>query len=95
MIDQGLAFSAVRELESSKTINIVNIGSIYKDYNGNVVKTICVAQHFTENETLVIYERLIDHMIMAIPMRMFSDKVDKSKYPNSKQEYMFELLPDY
>lgn len=94
IISKGVAFSAIKDIDSVKAINIINIGSAYKDYNGNVVRVLCIAQHFIENETLVIYERLIDHMTMAIPMKMFSDRVDKSKYPNSKQEYMFELIPN-
>lgn len=57
-----------------------------------------LATHTETRETLVIYEalyRLQDPealRVFARPLDMFMSKVDKTKYPDIKQEYRFELL---
>lgn len=56
-------------------------------------KIIAFAQHTETGENLVIYQGLYSPFkICARPYDMFMGKVDKTKYPEAKQEYRFEVL---
>ena len=50
-----------------------------------------VAEHCETGERLVIYQEMWGkHRLLAMPMDKFLAKVDKEKYPDIKQEYVFE-----
>lgn len=50
-----------------------------------------VAEHTNTGETLVIFQEMWDkHRILAMPIDEFLAKVDKEKYPDIQQEYVFE-----
>ena len=50
-----------------------------------------VAEHTETNEKLVVYQEMAPpHRILAMPIEKFLAKVDKEKYPEVKQEYVFE-----
>ena len=51
-----------------------------------------LATHTETGEYLVIYRSLDTGKIWARPLEMFTSKVDKEKYPDSKQEYRFEFI---
>ena len=54
-------------------------------------KILAFASHTETGERLVIYRGLYPPFkICARPYDMFMSKVDKKKYPNSKQQYRFE-----
>ena len=54
-------------------------------------KILAFASHTETGERLVIYQGLYPPFkICARPYDMFMRKVDKKKYPNSKQQYRFE-----
>ena len=54
-------------------------------------KILAFASHTETGERLVIYQGLYPPFkICARPYDMFMSKVDKKKYPNSKQQYRFE-----
>lgn len=76
----------------------VVVGGIYKHFKGKLYKVLMIGYDSeTNNEEkpkkLVIYEALYDdHKIWVRPYDMFISPVDKTKYPDIKQEYRFELI---
>ena len=77
----------------------IKIGGIYHHFKGFIAKVITVAKHTETGETLVVYEsngKAVDSNhedgIYARPIDMFLSKVDRTKYPDVKQEYRFELF---
>ncbi|MGL4589526.1 MAG: DUF1653 domain-containing protein [Mycoplasmatales bacterium] len=70
----------------------VKIKRIYKHFKGDYYLVEDIALHSETREKLVIYRALYgDTGLFARPYSMFLEKVDKEKYPNSNQEYRFEL----
>lgn len=58
-------------------------------------KILAFASHTETGERLVIYQGLYPPFkICARPYDMFMSKVDKKKYPNSKQQYRFEKFDE-
>ncbi len=72
---------------------VVTIGKKYKHFKGHEYKVLFIARDSDTLEDIVIYEALYgDHIIWARPYDKFTSKVDKEKYPESDQEYRFELV---
>lgn len=66
---------------------------IYKHFKGKYYKVLFTALHTETNEEFIIYQAMYGNQeIFARPVSMFLSKVDKEKYPNSKQEYRFEKI---
>lgn len=66
---------------------------VYRHFKGNEYAVLEIAEHTETGEKLVVYLALYgDSKIYARPLKMFTSKVDKTKYPNVEQEYRFELV---
>lgn len=72
---------------------VIIVGKTYKHFKGELYKVLCIATDSETLEEVVVYEALYGkHLIWTRPYNMFNSLVDKEKYPNSKQEYRFELI---
>ncbi|WP_040328095.1 DUF1653 domain-containing protein [Clostridium ihumii] len=64
----------------------------YMHFKGNLYYIHDIVKHTETEEIMVSYQALYEPYEMFVrPYEMFISKVDKEKYPNSKQEYRFEL----
>ncbi len=71
----------------------VKKGRVYRHFKGDYYLVEDVAKHSETGEDHVIYRKLYDDGALWIrPLSMFLEKVDKEKYPDSDQDYRFELM---
>lgn len=80
----------------------IEVGRIYRHFKGSTYHIRHIAEHTETGETMVVYSKIdlesrnglgaLKSKVYVRPYAMFIDKVDKEKYPDSTQEYRFELL---
>ena len=67
-------------------------GECYRHFKGNRYQVLAVATHSETAGQLVIYEGLYgEHPVYARPIEQFMSRVDRKKYPDTVQEYRFQL----
>ena len=70
----------------------IQIGRIYRHFKGDYYLVEAVAKDSETNTDMVIYRKLYgDGGLWVRPLSMFLSKVDRDKYPEVSQEYLFQL----
>lgn len=68
---------------------------MYRHFKGNIYQIRCLAKHSETGEMMVVYQAMYDtFQIYVRPLAMFMEEVDPVKYPDTLQQYRFELIQD-
>lgn len=68
---------------------------IYRHFKGNLYQVLNLAENEEDGRILVIYQALYaPFKVYARPLTAFTERLDRTKYPNAAQEYRFERVTD-
>lgn len=71
----------------------IAIGRVYRHFKGNYYLVEGLACDADTAQTMVIYRPLYGESGLWVrPLEEFLSKTDRDKYPNTDQEYRFELM---
>lgn len=71
----------------------VELNCVYRHFKGNLYRVLAVALNTETEEQMVVYQDVVNtDKVFVRPMDNFLSKVDRTKYPDVKQENRFELL---
>lgn len=67
-------------------------GCLYRHFKGNIYQVIGVATHSETGEKMVVYQAQYgERGLFVRPYYMFTEELDRQKYPEATQKYRFEL----
>lgn len=70
----------------------VKVKRVYRHFKGDYYLVEDIARHSETGEEYVVYRKLYgDGGLWVRPLSMFTQEVDRLKYPDAKQRYRFEL----
>lgn len=70
----------------------VKVNRVYRHFKGDYYLVEDIARHSETGEEYVVYRKLYgDGGLWVRPLSMFTQEVDRVKYPDAKQRYRFEL----
>ena len=70
----------------------VKVNRVYRHFKGDYYLVEDIAHHSETGEEYVVYRKLYgDGGLWVRPLSMFTQEVDRLKYPDAKQRYRFEL----
>lgn len=72
----------------------VLVGRRYRHFKGHEVEVLYVATHSETLDEYVVYKHLEKKNIWVRPSELFLSEVDHEKYPDVKQKWRFELVPE-
>ena len=77
-------------------MNELKINGVYRHFKGNYYLLVGVAKHSETLEEYVVYRQLYgEGSLWVRPKSLFLSEVDHTKYPDVKQHYRFELMPNF
>ena len=73
----------------------VKENTLVRHFKGGYYRIVGIAKDTESDKDLVIYSpHNASELMYARPLDMFLSKVDKTKYPDVRQEYRFELVAE-
>ena len=70
----------------------VKVNRVYRHFKGDYYLVEDIARHSETGEEYVVYRKLYgDGGLWVRPLSMFTQEVDRLKYPDAKQRYRCEL----
>ncbi|MBQ2660467.1 DUF1653 domain-containing protein [Candidatus Saccharibacteria bacterium] len=80
-------------MEPSDLAKTIKIHRVYRHFKGDSYIVEGIAEHSETGEPLVLYRALYgEGKLYARPLKMFTEKLDQSKYSSAKQKHRFELV---
>ena len=65
-------------------------GAFYRHFKGNIYQVRTIAKHSESGEEMVVYQAMYPPFETWVrPLSMFTDRLDRTRYPEAAQEYRF------
>ncbi len=68
-------------------------GDLYRHFTDKIYQVIAAAVHAESGEPMIVYQEMSgDFGIFVMPLAQFEARIDKEKYPQASQQYLFEKI---